>query len=117
MDECVHEAAFREFYASGLYKTRDANGVLVYLSAFERRVVVMGDRGIHEKMGAQNWSMVRDTIISGIQRGRAREGICAAVEICGRTLAEHFPHRADDRNELSDAVIDRTRDSGVPGTP
>jgi putative membrane protein len=106
-DARVHEAAFLEFYSSGLFRTRESNGVLIYLSVFERRVVVIGDRGIHEKMGNQHWDEVRDKIIEGITQGRAREGICAAIESCGRALAQHFPHRADDVNELSDEVIDR----------
>jgi len=103
----VSEAAFLEFYSSGLFRTRESNGVLIYLSVFERRVVVIGDRGIHEKMGNPHWDEVRDMIIDGIRRGRPREGICAAIESCGRALAAHFPHRADDVNELPDQVVDR----------
>jgi putative membrane protein len=98
-----------EFYRSGIYKTREANGVLIYLSLFEHRVVVLGDRGIHEKMGDEGWNRVRDLIISGIRRGRAAEGICSAVEGCGKTLAEYFPRRDGDINELSDSVVDRRR--------
>ncbi len=117
MQEHVQESAFREFYASGLYKTRDANGIVIYLSSLERQVVVMGDKGIHEKMGDQHWTAVRDHIISGIRRGQAREGICAAIETCGNALSKHFPRRADDINELPDRVIDRTgrnpRDSNL----
>ena len=109
MDENVHDAAFREFYASGLYRTREANGVVIYLSCLERRVVVLGDKGIHEKMGDQHWDEVRDKIIEGIKQGKPREGICSAIEICGKALAEHFPRRSDDTNELPDTVIDRTR--------
>jgi putative membrane protein len=108
MDECVQDSAFREFYASGLYKTRESNGVLIYLSCFERRVVVLGDKGIHEKMGNPHWNEVRDHIINGIRQGQAIQGICAAVEMCGQALATHFPRRSDDINELSDEVIDRT---------
>jgi putative membrane protein len=102
----VQEAALMEFYTSGLYRTRDSNGVLIYLSLLERRVVVLGDRAIHEKMGSR-WDEVRDAIIQGIRRRQARVGICAAVGICGRSLAEHFPRKADDTNELSNDVIDR----------
>jgi putative membrane protein len=109
MDERVHDAAFREFYGSGLYKTREANGVLIYLSCFERKVVVVGDAGIHKKMGNQHWLEVRDQIINGIRKGKAREGICTAVETCGKALAAHFPRRSDDQNELSNQVIDRTK--------
>ncbi len=105
----VEEAAFREFHSSGLHRTKESNGVLIFLSLFERRVVVLGDQGIHERMGAHHWNDVRERIINGIRRGQAREGICSAVDACGRALALHFPRQADDVNELPDGVIDRTR--------
>ncbi len=114
MDVRVNEAALREFYARGLYRTREENGILIFLSCFERRVVVLGDRGIHEKMGDHHWNDVRDKIIRGIREGRASEGICAGIESCGQALAEHFPRRADDVNELPDHVIDRRVDPEAP---
>lgn len=107
MEARVHEAAFMQFYSSGLYRTRESNGVEIFLSSFERRVVVIGDRGIHEKMGDQHWHDVRDQIIRGMKEGRVREGICAAIESCGKALGQHFPHKPDDVNELRDQVIDR----------
>ena len=106
MDARTHDAAFMEFYSSGLYRTRESNGILIFLSLFERRVVVLGDRGIHEKLGNEHWDDVRDKIIRGIRAGKPREGICEAVEACGAALARHFPHRPDDVNELPDQVID-----------
>ncbi len=108
MDASVYETAFHEFYASGLYKTREANGVLIFLSLLERRVVVLGDKGIHDRMGDSHWQDVRNLIIDGIKQGKAREGVCAAVNSCGQALATHFPRRADDINELPDDVIDRS---------
>jgi putative membrane protein len=110
MNARVHEAAFMQFYSSGLYKTRESNGVEIYLSLFERKVVVIGDQGIHEKMGDEHWDRVRNLIIQGIKRGDACSGICAAIESCGKALAEHFPPRPDDINELPDQVIIRPLD-------
>jgi putative membrane protein len=110
----VHEAAFLQFYSSGLYRTRESNGVEIYLSVFERRVVVIADKGIHEKMGNPHWDEVRDKIIQGIRTGKSRDGICAAIEICGEALARHFPHQPDDVNELPDKVIDRKVEEGAP---
>jgi putative membrane protein len=107
MDARVHEAAFMQFYSSGLYRTRESNGVEIYLSFFERRVVVIGDRGIHEKMGDQHWQKVRDLIIQGIKDGDVRGGICAAIGACGQSLAQHFPPRTDDIDELPNRVITR----------
>jgi putative membrane protein len=114
MDARVKDAAFMQFYSSGLYRTRESNGVEIYLSFFEREVVVIGDRAIHEKMGDQHWNNVRDLIIRGMKSGDVRGGICAAIEACGKALAEHFPHRPDDVNELPDAVIDRSLDPQSP---
>jgi putative membrane protein len=107
MNARVQEAAFMQFYSSGLYKTRESNGVEIYLSLFERRVVVIGDRGIHEKMGEEHWDRVRDLIIQGIKEGNICGGICAAIDSCGKALADHFPPRPDDINELPDQVINR----------
>ncbi len=109
MNARTHEAAFMQFYSSGLYRTREANGVLIFLSLLERRVVVLGDRGIHEKMGNEHWDDVRDKIIRGIRAGKPREGVCDAVEACGAALSKHFPYRPDDTNELSNQVIDSSR--------
>ncbi len=108
MDARVREAAYLQFYSSGLYKTRESNGIEIYLSLFEREVVVIGDKGIHEKMGNQHWDNVRDLIVRGIKGNNARGGICEAIDSCGKALAAYFPHRPDDVNELPDKVIDRS---------
>ncbi|MDR1728874.1 MAG: hypothetical protein LBT74_13290 [Acidobacteriota bacterium] len=107
MEERVREAAFVQFYAAGLHQTRESNGVEIYLSLFERMVVVIGDKGVNAKMGGRGWDEVRDAVIGGIRAGKACEGICEAVGICGRVLAEHFPPRPDDVNELPDQVLHR----------
>lgn len=107
IDARVRQASLIEFYSSGLYRTRESNGILIYLSRFERHVAVLGDRGIHEKLGDPHWDDVRDTIIRGIRARKAGAGICAAVEICGKALAKHFPRRPDDTDELPDKVIER----------
>ena len=114
MDARVKEAALMQFYASGLHRTRESNGVEIYLSLFEREVVVIGDRGIHQKMGDRHWQDIRDLIIEGIKKGDARGGICAAIEDCGNALARYFPPRADDVNELPDGVIRRPVNPQAP---
>ena len=114
MDARVQEAAFMQFYSSGLYRTRESNGVEIYLSILEREVVVIGDRAIHEKMGDQHWQEIRDLIILGIKKGDARSGICEAIENCSKVLAEYFPPRTDDINELSDRIINRSLHREAP---
>lgn len=105
METRTWHAAFTQFYEHGLYRTRESNAVLIYLSQFEKRVVVLGDKGIHGKMGDVKWNEVKDLIVQGIHNGRPREGICQAIEVCGQMLAQHFPRPPDDTDELSNRVI------------
>jgi uncharacterized membrane protein len=43
-------------------------------------------------------------MVGRLREGRALEAVLAGIAEAGRVLAEHFPRRPDDRNELSDHV-------------
>jgi len=68
---------------------------------------VLGDKGIHAEVGDAHWARARDLLLDGAAQGRLCNGLVAAVEECGRVLAEHFPPRADDTNELPDRLVIR----------
>lgn len=101
----VRERAVRAFFEKRLYKTRDENGVLFIISLLERKVWVIGDRGIDLKISHVTWNALARDISTGIGEGRACEALCKAIEQCGAKLAEHFPKKADDTNELPDEMI------------
>lgn len=101
------EQALVEFQSQGLHETAERTGVLVFVSLYERRAIVLGDKGIHEKVGEAHWARARDLLLDGAAHGRLCDGIVSAVEECGRVLAENFPARADDRNELADRLVVR----------
>jgi uncharacterized membrane protein len=95
----------RELFARlGMHRTRDRNGVLIYLALEDRKLAIVGDDGIHARVGAEYWARLRDLMVERLQAGAAREGLVAAVAELGQALTEHFPRRPDDRNELTDAV-------------
>ena len=105
--EMAEEQALQEFQRNDLHRTAAANGVLIFVSLFERRVVVLGDRGIHAKVGDDHWTAVDRAVLDGVARGRLAEGLRDAIARCGDVLAEHFPHEDGDRDELSNRVIVR----------
>src|SRR5665647_1457948 len=41
----VQEAAIASFFTERLYKTKDANGILIFISVLERKVWVLADAG------------------------------------------------------------------------
>ena len=50
----VKERAVRYFMESGVSNTRDRTGILIFISILERRVELLADRGIAEKIPRKN---------------------------------------------------------------
>jgi uncharacterized membrane protein len=92
------------FRRLGMHRTIERHGVLVYIAVDERRLAVVGDEGIHARVGERHWILVRDLMIDKLRENAPRQAIERAIEELGRALAVHYPRRPDDRNELSDEV-------------
>jgi putative membrane protein len=45
-------------------------------------------------------------IVDGMREKQAAQAICKAVEHVGDLLAEHFPIRPDDQDELSNFIVE-----------
>ena len=105
IDEEVQEAALISFFKEELYRTRDETGILVFVSVFEHRVWVLGDRGINAKVDQGQWDGIVAHIVAGIKSGQQADAICEAVKEVGGILAEHFPVREDDVDELDNLII------------
>jgi uncharacterized membrane protein len=88
----------------GMHKTRDRNGVLVYLALADRKLAIVGDEAIHARVGDAYWQRVRDLMVQHLKAEAPRAAVVKAVEDVGRVLAEHFPRRPDDPNELTNEV-------------
>jgi putative membrane protein len=100
--ERVHRAASLAFHEAGLVETRERTGILIYVSLLERRVEVLADRGIHQRVPDGTWDAVVERVVRGIQAGAADVGLSDGIRLCGQILAGTFPPRPDDRNELPD---------------
>lgn len=100
----VRRRAERDFTRLGIAKTSGHTGALILLSVAERRAVLVADQAIHEKVGQGAWDAVVADLISAIHSGKAADGLVQTVGAVGRALAEHFPRKADDVNELPDEV-------------
>ncbi len=105
MTEEVREAATTAFFTHGLYRTRDANGILIFLSMLERKVWILADQGINARVPAGHWDALVTAITTGIRQKRATEAVCEAVAAIGAILETHFPVQADDRDELDNVII------------
>jgi putative membrane protein len=107
--EVAEEQAIQEFHRNGLRETKERTGVLILVSLFERRVVVLGDEGIHKKTGDDLWHRTRDLILSGVTRNALADGIREGIRACGDVLAAHHPSTDGGANEIGDRLIVRAR--------
>lgn len=96
-----------EFLSHRVYDTRDHTGVLIFLSELEHQVVILGDAGIYERVQASGFQAHVDRVVAAVRAGRAADGVCEVIGELGKLLAAEFPPRADDTNELSNAVRER----------
>lgn len=104
-DDAVRRGAIRAFYEKGLYRTRQGSGVLFFVSILERKVWVLADRGIYEKVRQETLDRFAGEVSMGIRDGRSAEALCYAIHEAGDLLARYFPAVPGNRNELSDRII------------
>jgi putative membrane protein len=93
------------FVDQEVFRTRDRTGILLFLSLFERRVVLLADAGIHQKVEAGKWEEITRRLAEGIRRGRPGPALVEAIRACGEVLATHgVERRHDDADELSNEL-------------
>ena len=103
LDQATRKRAENAFLEEEVFNTRHRTGIMIFVSFFEREVMVMADRGISKVVEQKEWDkMVRD-IIEKIRMGKVTDGIEAAILRCGEILLEKGFHKTpDDINELRD---------------
>lgn len=104
--ERVHRAALEQFLARGLHLTADRTGVLIFLAQAERCAEVVADEGIYARVDPAVWRAVVGEIAEDMRRDSPGAALAKAVARCGAVLAEHFPPRPDDRDELPNRVVE-----------
>jgi putative membrane protein len=102
----VHAQALAQFRARGLERTRDRTGVLIFACMTDHVAEVVADAAIYERVEPEFWGSTIMALLGGIRAGRTADGLVAAVTHAGGALAEHFPPRPDDRDELPNHLIE-----------
>lgn len=97
------DAARVAFYDLGISRTSGRNGLLVFVSTFEQRALVLVDVGIAvDKLGPK-WTEA-NAALSAAVKARDVPAFERALEGLGPILGELMPRSADDVNELPDEV-------------
>lgn len=106
MDHRVVTKARDVFLQEEIFNTIDRTGILIYVSELEKRVQVLGDKGISSVIQQGDWNKVLSMVTDGIKQGNPASGLVSAINECKHLLLDNgFIVREDDINELSDTMI------------
>jgi putative membrane protein len=110
MEHNVRRRAEQAFLAEEVFRTRDRTGILLFLSLFEHRVIVLADSGIAAAVEQREWNTIVAGIVAGIRAGRPAAALIEGIAACGGLLERRgVDIKPDDRDELSDALRTKNR--------
>src|SRR5437016_13814883 len=95
----IRTVAEKTFERLGMTKTALRTGVLLFIATEEQRFVILGDKGINEKVPAGFWDEIAAKLTIRFKNGEFTDGIVDAIAAAGEHLKEYFPRAADDMNE------------------
>ena len=101
----VRRAAMQQFLAHGLHVTQARTGVLIFAALADHQVEVIADEGIHACVSPEVWADAVAALTNGLRRDQPVEGMQQAIALCGQVLAERFPPRPADINEVPDRLV------------
>ena len=99
----VHVAS-RIFTSLDMHKTRDRNGVLIYIATVSHKIAIVGDKGIHEKLGSAYWEKMVEGLIQQFKARHKADGLVACIKDLGAQLGRYFPRSHDDEDELTNEI-------------
>lgn len=100
----IRSVAEHTFERLGMTRTELRNGVLLFIACEEQRFVILGDKGIDEKVPAGFWDEIAAKLTIAFQHREFTEGIVHAIHSAGEELRHYFPRAHDDVNELTNDI-------------
>lgn len=105
MSEEVAARARAVFQEHRVRATRDATGVLLFVSLYERQVRILPDDAVASAVPATAWQGVADAIVGAMREGRPADGLVRGINAAGELLRAALPGTAESDNELRDSLI------------
>jgi uncharacterized membrane protein len=101
----IKDLAEEEFFRLGINRTMDKTGIIIFILLAEREFYLLADEGINKKVEQSVWDNIADKMHNYFVHGEFCGGILFGIEEAGKILAENFPVKPGDKNELSNRVI------------
>lgn len=100
--QSARERALEVFSQLRVWDTEQNNGLLIYLLLADRDVEIVADRGIHAKVGLEEWEKICRTMETAFKQAKYEWGVVCGIQAVTEHLIKHFPASGAGRDELPD---------------
>ena len=104
-NKTFRELALKEFHKLGMNNTEEKTGILIYILFLDRKFEIVADEGINSKITSEKWSIITSHIKNEFSQNNYKTGIKKILNEMKEVLINYFPHKENDKNELSDDII------------
>lgn len=105
MNREVTQQAYEAFMHHNLHMTKNHNGLLIFISRFERKIKIISDNGISTKIDNHSWDHVVTNFIKIVQNENLIIALKATIRSVGEILTTHFPASGERDNEIGNDLI------------
>ncbi len=95
-------ALFAEY---GVWDTEENCGVLVYVNLADRKVEIVPDRDVANRITPEEWNAICRTMTDNFSKGKFRESTVAAIKQLNALLVKHYPDTVSQKNQLPNHPI------------
>ncbi len=76
--------------------------MLLLVSLKDHKIAILGDIGIHEKVGDQFWQVVISRAVEHFKAGEPMRALLSAIDEIGHAFRSQLPGEKGEGNELPD---------------
>ena len=99
------QRALEVFSELKIWDTEHNNGALIYVLLADRKVEIIADRGISSKVPDSEWREICNLMLAEFSRGNFEQGALRGIDLISRKIAQFYPPRDRDTNELPNSPI------------
>lgn len=97
--------AIEVFSLLRVWDTEENTGVLIYLQLLDRDFEIVADRGISARVPQQQWEAICRRMEAAFRERRFEDGVVTGLQEINALLAQHFPARASNPDELPNKPV------------
>jgi uncharacterized membrane protein len=101
----ARKRAIEVFGELSVWDTPRNTGVLIYFLLADRDFEIVGDRGIHARVGPEGWERIAGGMEERIRAGDFEGGVIWGVRAVGEELRTHYPRGEGPTGDMPDRPV------------